>query len=105
MEKEALQILTEPNDEGKLIGKDPRTVSVQEYEKAGIDSAPIMSVVRAKCLDCCSNDRSEVRKCTAVSCPLWPFRMGSNPFRSRDLSDKQRAEIAERFRKARAAKS
>lgn len=104
MKKEALQILTEPNECGERIGRDPRTVSAEEYEKSGIASAPIMSVIRAKCLDCCSNDRSEVRKCTAVSCALWPYRMGSNPFRSRELSDEQRAEIAERFRKARAEK-
>lgn len=32
--------------------------------------------IRAKCIDCMGGDKSEVRKCTAVKCPLFPFRMG-----------------------------
>lgn len=32
--------------------------------------------IRAKCIDCMGGDKSEVRKCTAVNCPLFPFRMG-----------------------------
>lgn len=32
--------------------------------------------IRAKCIDCMGSDKSEVRKCTAVKCPLFPFRMG-----------------------------
>jgi len=27
--------------------------------------------------------QAEARKCTATTCPLWPFRMGRNPFRGR----------------------
>lgn len=33
--------------------------------------------VRNKCVDCCCGNKAEVRKCSATSCPLWPFRMGS----------------------------
>lgn len=32
--------------------------------------------IRLKCLDCCCGQPSEVRKCPAVDCPLWRFRMG-----------------------------
>ena len=32
--------------------------------------------IRAKCIDCMGGDKSEVRKCTATKCPLFPFRMG-----------------------------
>lgn len=29
----------------------------------------------------CSNGQlSEVRECTVKVCPLWPFRLGENPF-------------------------
>jgi hypothetical protein len=41
---------------------------------------PILAAIRAKCLDCCVEQPSEVRKCTAVKCALWPYRMGTNPF-------------------------
>ena len=34
----------------------------------------------------------------AFDCPNWPYRMGSNPFHKRGLSDEQRAAMAERAR-------
>jgi hypothetical protein len=34
------------------------------------------SAIRLKCLDCCGNQRTEVKKCTALLCPLWSYRMG-----------------------------
>jgi len=39
---------------------------------------PIMSH-RAKCLDCCLNQRNEVKHCGAVACPCWPYRFGKRP--------------------------
>lgn len=38
-----------------------------------------IKAIRAKCLDCCCNHPSEVRICTAVKCPLYPYRMGKRP--------------------------
>lgn len=35
------------------------------------------SAIRLKCLDCCGNQRNEVRACGAVNCPLWPYRFGT----------------------------
>lgn len=32
--------------------------------------------IRLKCIDCCCGNMAEVRKCPAVECPLWRFRMG-----------------------------
>ena len=32
--------------------------------------------IRAKCIDCCGGDKKEVRLCTCVKCPLYPYRMG-----------------------------
>jgi hypothetical protein len=31
--------------------------------------------MRAKCLEC-SGTAYEVKKCTVVDCPLWPYRLG-----------------------------
>ena len=42
-----------------------------------------MQAIRQKCLDCCCGNASEVRKCVATDCALWPFRLASNPFRKR----------------------
>lgn len=42
--------------------------------------APSMAkAIRTKCLDCCGGVRVEVRDCTMVNCPLFPYRFGKNP--------------------------
>ena len=66
-------------------------------------TSPIKAI-RAKCLDCCCGQRDEVKLCPAKDCPLWPFRMGKNPNRSRNMTDEQREAAKERLAKARAAK-
>jgi hypothetical protein len=38
-----------------------------------------MKAIRAKCLDCSCYQPKEVRLCTVMNCPLWPFRMGKRP--------------------------
>lgn len=43
--------------------------------------------IRLKCLDCCAGQAAEVRKCPAVDCPLWRFRMG------REVKDDDSTEI------------
>ena len=98
----ARSILLEPSpyeiDGGQLIGRDPRRVSVEEFNRAGIDGAAAMEIIRAKCLDCCANQQDEVRKCVAVTCPNWPYRMGANPFHKREYTPEQRAAMAVRLK-------
>ena len=67
-------------DEGNLIGRDPRVVTAEEYKSAGVVPRRVIKAIRAKCLDCCCDNATEVRKCVMADCPLWPFRMGVNPF-------------------------
>jgi hypothetical protein len=38
-----------------------------------------LKAVRAKCVDCCCGQMSEVRACSAKTCPLWVFRMWHRP--------------------------
>jgi hypothetical protein len=85
-------------DGGALIGRDPRSISVNEFHEAGIEGAAILAVLRAKCLDCVCHQPEEVRKCVSVTCPNWPYRMATNPFHKREISDERRAELAERAR-------
>lgn len=88
-------------DGGELVGKHPRDVPSEILSTYYGAKNPIKAL-RARCLDCCCGQQSEVRKCTAVDCPSWPFRMGVNPFREkRQLSDEQRQRNAERLRAAR----
>lgn len=38
-----------------------------------------LKAIRAKCLDCCSGNRSVVRYCSTLECTLWPYRFGMHP--------------------------
>lgn len=40
--------------------------------------------IRAKCLDCCCGQASEVRKCTVTNCPLWIYRLGKETNENND---------------------
>lgn len=42
---------------------------------SGID---YLRVIRRKCLDCCGRQKSEVEKCPACDCPLYPYRQGES---------------------------
>ena len=75
-------------------------------EKKTIDNitSPIKAI-RAKCLDCCCDQREEVKLCPATTCPLYPFRLGKNPNRkARVMTDEQKKAAAERLAKARESK-
>ena len=95
-EKDAARaILLEPSpyetDGGELIGRDPRKIPVEQLNRAGLEGHPLLTVIRSKCLNCACQQESEVRKCVLVTCPNWPFRVGTNPFRApRELTDEQR---------------
>jgi hypothetical protein len=90
-----------PGDEGELIGKDPREVPLGILSRYHKGKNPLKAI-RERCMDCCCGSASEVRKCTAVMCPSWFYRMGTNPFRAkRALTDEQRQAAAERLTAAR----
>lgn len=42
-------------------------------------TSPIKAI-RAKCIDCVHGHPREVKLCASPDCPLYPFRMGKNPF-------------------------
>ena len=68
-------------DDGELIGKVPANVSTDDLRALGHPTSP-NKAIRAKCRDCVGSD-VEIRKCVQHSCPLWPMRMGRNPFHGR----------------------
>jgi hypothetical protein len=90
-----------PGDGGELIGKDPREVPSEILALYHSERNPLKAI-RLRCLDCCCGSASEVRKCAAVACPSWPFRLGVNPFREkRVLSPEQKQAAAERLARSR----
>lgn len=66
-------------DAGALIGRDPREISAEEWAEHMPETLVGLSAIRANCLGCCNGNPFEVRKCTVVTCSLWPLRMGSMP--------------------------
>lgn len=53
----------------------------QAAKAVGLEPQRPLRAIRAKCLDCCAGQRSEVANCTATTCPLWAFRFGVDPWR------------------------
>jgi hypothetical protein len=98
--RDFLEISPFQTDEGEMIGKHPGNVP-SDFLSLKFRAQNPLKAIREKCLDCCCGNASEVRKCVAVDCALWPFRMGTNPFRKkRKLSPQQKREVTERFRAA-----
>ena len=86
-------------ERGLPIGRDPRTMSPDELRALGHERMSPLKALRLRCIDCCAGSAYEVRRCTAVECPSWPFRIGENPWRTkRKLSEEQRIAAAARLR-------
>ena len=66
-------------DNGEKVGRLPGSISLDDLRALGHPESPIKAI-RAKCLDCSGHNDAEVRKCVAIGCALWPFRMGRSPF-------------------------
>lgn len=64
----------------------------------GHSKKSMLKVIREKCLDCCVQQHSEVRLCHITTCPLWPYRMGKNPFHRRRMTDEQKKASTKRLK-------
>ena len=58
-------------------------LTVAELNEVGHHKRPILSAIRENCIDCAGGSPAEVRRCDLKKCPLWPYRMGRNPFSAR----------------------
>ena len=38
-----------------------------------------LKAIRKKCLDCSYFQPKEVRRCTVINCPIYPYRFGRRP--------------------------
>jgi hypothetical protein len=85
--------------DGHDIGRDPRRMTANELAALGHKRMSPLRALRLRCIDCSGNSAPEVRLCTAVTCPAWPFRMGANPWRapaSEAKRERARALLKER---------
>lgn len=57
-----------------------------------------VKAIRAYCLECVCGSSEEVKRCHIEKCPLFPFRQGKNPFRTkREYTEEQRQAMASRL--------
>ena len=67
---------------GNDVGRDPRRMTTDELAALGHQRMSPLRALRLRCVDCSGDSVAEVRLCTAVTCPAWPFQMGANPWRA-----------------------
>jgi hypothetical protein len=54
---------------------------VEFKSEVSMKSKTPLKAIRAKCLDCCAGQPSEIRRCVIDDCPLFSYRFGNNPSR------------------------
>lgn len=81
-----------------IINKEQLKEQVKEFN---IERIPVLKAVRNKCLNCCCGQRLIVESCPCPDCPLWPFRLGINPFTERNMSEEQKKAVVDRFKQYR----
>ena len=61
-----------------------------------------VKAIRAFCLECSGDSTAEVKCCPRSVCPLFPFRLGKNPYRKRrEMTEEEKEVLAVRLREAR----
>ena len=74
-----LKISEHDSDDGCIVGKDPKEVTVEEWSEYEHSFNTGLKLVREKCYDCSGESWTEVKKCVCTNCALWPVRMGNVP--------------------------
>jgi hypothetical protein len=88
------------------VGRDPRKMTQDEIRELGHPPMAVLQAIRARCIDCCAGSPAEVRRCVSVSCPAWPFRMATNPWRERrEMTQEQKDRATAILARARESKS
>ena len=78
--------------DGHGVGRDPRNMTPDELMSLGHVRMSAQQALRLRCIDCSGASAAEVRLCTHVQCPAWPFRMGQSPWRP-PASEAQLAQV------------
>ena len=70
----------------------------EEFNREVSENTNVLRAIKLKCLDCSTYNINEIKECPVKNCPLFPFRLGKNPFRKRELSEEERNKLSERMR-------
>lgn len=81
----------------KLKGIRPEQLSRDDLAALGHEPGAL-NAIRQNCVQCQGGAEAEVRRCTTTWCPLWPFRMTSDPWRRRRWDQPARERAAARMR-------
>jgi hypothetical protein len=76
--------------------EEPVATTRAGYLELGHEARPVLDAIREKCFDCSGASWREVKLCRSTACALYPFRLGSNPWR-REPSDEQREAASRRM--------
>ena len=68
-----------PRDTRRLVGA---FANGADGDVLGLEGIRRHKDIRRHCLRCAENE-AEVRRCTTINCPFWPYRMGRNPHNPR----------------------
>lgn len=61
-----------------------------------------VKAIRAYCLECVCGSSEEVKRCHIEKCPLYPFRFGKNPYRTkREYTEEQKEAMRSRLAEVR----
>ena len=69
-------------------GFSPRKYSSEILTEAGYSKTSPLAAIKAHCLECSGYSKSEALKCVSVKCPLYLYRLGTNPWDSRSRMNK-----------------
>lgn len=85
---------------------DPREMTPEDLNRLGFKRVSRGDAIRQMCLQCMGGSTAEVRRCENGACPIFMFRMGSDPWREqREMTEEQRVAGADRLRKARESRN
>ena len=70
----------------------------EEFNKEVSENTNVLRAIKLKCLDCSTYTTNEIKECPVKNCPLYPFRLGKNPFRKREVTDEERQKMRERLK-------
>ena len=71
----------------------------EEFNREVIENTNVLRAIKLKCLDCSTYNINEIKECIVKNCPLYPFRLGNNPFRKKkELSEEERNKLSERMK-------
>ena len=71
----------------------------EEFDREVSENTNVLRAIKLKCIDCSTYNINEIKECPVNKCPLYPFRLGKNPFRKKkELSEEERNKLSERMK-------